>query len=87
LVSTVAGLNFDGATSIVPPDPNGSVGPSQYVQVVNWDKLSVYSKATGSLVYGPVTISSSIFHLFGGPCEQFNDGDAVVVSSGSIIVE
>ena len=59
---------------VVPPDTNGDVGPSHYVQFINsiW---AVYDK-TGTLVQGPLP-GNSPYVGFGGPCETTNDGDPV----------
>src|SRR5438270_5766052 len=55
------GLGFEGigqglpgpSTGLyAPPDPNGAVGPNNYVEVVNTD-LAVFDKS-GNVVYGPV---------------------------------
>ncbi|HEX8097283.1 MAG TPA: hypothetical protein VF507_04580, partial [Pyrinomonadaceae bacterium] len=53
------GMGFDGlgvgggyTPDAAPPDTNGAVGATQYVQWVNED-FAVYDKATGNLVYGP----------------------------------
>ena len=46
--------NFEGVgnnDSVLPPDPNGAVGPSHYVQWVNLS-FAVFSKS-GDLLYGP----------------------------------
>ena len=60
-----------------PPDTNGAVGATQYVQIVNTG-FAVFDKASKAVVYGPVQ-SSTLWSGFGGPCESDNDGDAVVV--------
>ncbi len=60
-----------------PPDTNGAVGATQYVQIVN-QSLAVFDKATKNAVYGPVA-SKTLWSGFGGPCEADNDGDATVV--------
>src|SRR5215831_16343655 len=64
-------LNFDGVTSNVcggclPPDPNGAVGTTQYVQMVN-ASYQVFNKNTGANLLGPVPISS-LWSGFGGVC-------------------
>jgi hypothetical protein len=64
--------NVDG---VLPPDTNGDVSASQYVQIVNLS-FAVYSK-TGSLLYGPAN-TNTLFAGFGGPCETTNDGDPIV---------
>jgi hypothetical protein len=77
LVSTTAGLNFDGATAngSAPPDTNGAVGANQFVQWVNTE-FTVFDKSTGQVLYGP-TAGNSLWTGFGGGCEFSNDGDIV----------
>jgi len=60
-----------------PPDTNGAVGTTQYVQTVN-TALAVFDKATGAVTYGPVPINT-LFQPLGGACAADNDGDPVVV--------
>jgi hypothetical protein len=76
--SPTAGLSFDGVSAVdsLPPDPNGAVGPNNYVQIVN-QSFAVYNKS-GVKLYGPVT-TNTVFTGFGGDCEDNNDGDATVV--------
>jgi len=79
-------LSFDGLSNAdngavlgggaVPPDTTGDVGPNHYVQMVN-TVLAVFDKAGRRLV-GPVP-SSNLWRGFGGPCEQTNDGDGIVL--------
>ncbi len=80
-------LNFDGQSAndnrnvlgfaFVPPDTNGAVGATQFVQIVNVT-LAVYDKRTGTLVLGPEAINT-IWRGFGGPCEAGNGGDPIVL--------
>jgi len=65
--------NFNG---VLPPDTNGDVGPNHYVQMVNLS-FAVYSK-TGTLLYGPFN-NNTLWAGFGGPCQNDNSGDPVVV--------
>ncbi len=84
-VSTV--LNFDGQSAndnrnvlgfaFVPPDTNGAVGATQFVQIVNVT-FAVYDKRDGSLELGPAAINS-VWQGFGGPCEAGNGGDPIVL--------
>jgi hypothetical protein len=60
----------------LPPDTNGDVGPSHYVQTVNVH-FAVYNK-TGTLLMGPLPMNT-IWSGFGGVCEADNSGDPVVV--------
>jgi len=77
------GLNFDGipfpgvTCNCAPPDTNGEVGATQYVQIVN-EGYQVFNKTTGASVLGPVSITT-IWSGFGGVCETAGDGDPVVV--------
>jgi len=81
---TAAGLNFDGvgvglagfAPASNPPDTEGRVGATQYVQ---WNNTSfaVFNKTTGALIYGPVA-GNTLFQSLGGACASHNDGDPVV---------
>jgi hypothetical protein len=59
-----------------PPDPNGAVGPSNYVQVVNED-FAIFNKS-GTAIYGPVP-TNTLWSGFGGGCQSNDDGDATVV--------
>ena len=60
LAATTSGLGFAGvgngdygfAPNAAPPDTNGAVGDTQYVQWVN-ESFAVCNKATGAKVYGP----------------------------------
>ena len=80
--------NFDGVgvttgytISGEPPDTNGSVGSTQYVQWVN-TAFAVYDKATGTKVY-PTTgfaAGNTIWSGFsGGRCSSDNSGDPIVL--------
>src|SRR5207253_2665437 len=77
------GLNFDGIPypgvncSCAPPDTDGYVGLTQYVQIVN-TAYQVFDKATGNSVLGPVSVES-VWAGFGGVCETDGEGDVVVL--------
>lgn len=82
LVAAVTGLGFDGlgigspyTPDAAPPDTNGAVGATQYVQWVN-EAFAVYNKSTGALLYGPA-LGKTLWSGFGGPCQSFNDGDPI----------
>lgn len=84
-VATTAGLNFPGvgkgnygfSPNAAPPDTNGAVGATQYVQWVN-ESFAIFSKSTGSLIKGPVA-GNQLFKALGTshPCAVNNDGDPV----------
>lgn len=79
-----AGSGFDGVgtgtagfvPSSNPPDVNGRVGATQFVQ---WNNTSfaVFDKTTGALQYGPAA-GNTLFQALGGACASHNDGDPVV---------
>jgi hypothetical protein len=79
LVATTPGLDFDGvaANGPIPPDTNGSVGASQYFQIVNVE-FAIYDKTTGGILLGPSLINT-IWSGFGGDCASGNGGDPVVL--------
>ena len=72
------GNGFTGFTvNSAPPDTNGAVGSTQYVQWVN-SSFAVFDKATGALIKGPVA-GNSLWSGFGGGCQTNNDGDPTVL--------
>ncbi|HEY3104378.1 MAG TPA: fibronectin type III domain-containing protein [Pyrinomonadaceae bacterium] len=76
-------LNFDGipfpgvACNCAPPDTNGEVGATQYVQIVN-EGYQVFDKTTGASQLGPSGIAT-LWQGFGGVCETSGAGDPVVL--------
>src|SRR2546425_6352249 len=76
-------LNFDGipypgvACNCAPPDTNGEVGLTQYVQIVN-EGYQVFNKSTGASQLGPSGIAT-IWSGFGGVCQSNGHGDPVVL--------
>jgi hypothetical protein len=60
-----------------PPDTNGAVGLTQYVQIVN-DAFAVFNKTTGAVISGYPKSANSLWQGFGGLCETHNDGDVSV---------
>src|ERR1051326_6364639 len=78
-VSTINLLNFDGqaADGVAPPDTEGAVGGTQYVQWVNL-RYNVYDKTTGALILGPVA-GNAFWSGFGGSCQTSNSGDPIVL--------
>ncbi|MBZ5522515.1 MAG: hypothetical protein LAP21_09775, partial [Acidobacteriia bacterium] len=67
---------FGFTPNAAPPDTNGSVGDTQYVQWVN-ESFGVFSK-TGTLLAGP-TAGNTLFQALGAthPCAVHNDGDPI----------
>ena len=76
-------LNFDGvpfpgvACNCAPPDTNGEVGATQYVQIVN-EGYQVFNKTTGASQLGPSGIAT-LWSGFGGVCQSNGNGDPVVL--------
>jgi len=79
------GLNFEGLgngqygfwVEYAPPDTNGAVGATQYVQWVN-TYFAVFHKQSGALLAGPAP-GNAVWSRFGGGCESNNDGDPIVL--------
>ncbi|HEY3541184.1 MAG TPA: hypothetical protein VGK79_01470 [Gaiellaceae bacterium] len=87
---TQALTNFDGiclpggqpctdpsSCGCLPPDTNGAVGPTQYVQTVNSD-FAVYSKATGQALRHATPIDA-LWSGTSSECAVHNDGDPVAL--------
>ena len=77
--------NFEGASNtdgFVPPDPNGAVGPNDYVELVN-DHYEVFTK-TGTVVAGPID-TTQLFSRFANStsgaqlCYYDGGGDGIVL--------
>jgi hypothetical protein len=78
-------LNFEGVgagfpnftVNSAPPDTNGAVGATQYVQWVN-ESFSVFDKTTGAILQGPVP-GNQLYQALGAthPCAVNNDGDPI----------
>ena len=85
LIATTSGLNFAGvgqgdygfSVQYAPPDTNGAVGATQYVQWVN-TYFAVFDKSTGAIATGFPKPGNSIWTGFGGGCQANNDGDPIV---------
>ena len=75
-------VQFEGASDddnaaitggrIVPPDTEGDIGPSHYLQYIN-SVATIYDKS-GQIVLGPFK-GNAFWQGLGGPCEIQNDGD------------
>jgi hypothetical protein len=73
-----AGIPFPGVIcNCAPPDTNGEVGQTQYVQIVN-EGYQVFDKTTGASIFGPASIES-IWTGMGGVCQTGGEGDPVVL--------
>ncbi len=77
-LNSFAGLDFANWGAGWPPDPNGDVGPTYYVQAVN-TSIGIFDKSSGARV-AALTFDS----LFGSvptgtPCDSSNQGDPVAL--------
>ncbi len=65
-----------------PSDNSLAVGPDHIMQTIN-TRMAIFTKkgkkydTSGDILYGPVN-TNNVFRGFGGPCEEINNGDAVV---------
>jgi hypothetical protein len=84
-VNVQLGLNFDGLSAadtvasggpFVPPDTNGAVGATQFVEWVNVT-FEIFDKTAGTTILGP-TPGNAFWKGFGGTCETRNDGDVII---------
>jgi len=83
-LSTTAGVDFVGigngpnacTKQFASPDPNGAVGPTQFVQWVNYC-YAVFNKTTGALEYGPVASNTFWQPLGSGPCFTYDNYDPI----------
>ncbi len=74
-------VNIEGMgnlSGVMPPDPNGDVGPDKYIQVIN-SYFAIYPK-TGSPtpILGPAALHT-IWTGIGSPWEGTDDGDPIVL--------
>ena len=84
LVGTTDLLNFEGVgeglsgynVNVAPPDTNGAVGPSHYIQWVNLD-FAIFDKS-GNMVFGPEPGNYFWQGSSLPQCEVTNDGDPIV---------
>jgi len=78
-----AGLSFAGlgygdygfSVNVAPPDTEGAVGDTQYVQWINLS-FAVFNKGNGALLYGPAS-GNTLWQGFGGACQNDNNGDPI----------
>jgi hypothetical protein len=73
--SGFSGPNGAFTVTSAPPDTNGAVGSTQYVQWVN-TSFAVFNKTTGAPIYGPAA-GNTLWSGFGGKCQSNNDGDII----------
>jgi len=76
-IANFAGLDFLNNGSGWPPDTNGDVGPTYYIQTVN-TSMGIFDKTSGALV---VALDYNTFFQGPGgtPCDNANAGDVVVL--------
>ena len=76
--SSFAGLDFAGSGAGWPPDPNGDVGPNNYVQAVN-TSIGIWTK--GNTTPQATMTFDSLFSQAptGTPCDNSNQGDPVAL--------
>src|SRR5579859_6751025 len=82
-----AGLSFGGSCTGGqcgagwPPDTNGDVGPTYYIQTVN-TAIGIYTKTTG--LQAAALTFNSLFSAAAAPCNTSNKGDPVVIYDGAV---
>ncbi|MGH2729469.1 MAG: hypothetical protein ACRDJI_02550 [Actinomycetota bacterium] len=70
---------IQNSSGVSPPDPNGDIGATQYVQAVNSIEGSLFSvfAKDGSLLDGP-KVMSDLWADVGGGCENKAKGDPII---------
>jgi hypothetical protein len=76
--TTFDGLNFSQGGCGWPPDTNGDVGATHYVQLVNC-AVGIFDKSTGALVANPTLNTFFALGNTATPCDNSNQGDPVVL--------
>ncbi|HET7760074.1 MAG TPA: carboxypeptidase-like regulatory domain-containing protein [Gaiellaceae bacterium] len=76
--SSFDGLDFANWGAGHPPDENGDVGPTYYIQTVN-TSIGIYNKSTGTRVAAFTFNSFMSQGHFGNLCDTDNFGDPVVL--------
>ncbi len=66
--------NMDG---VLPPDTVGDVSSTYYIQMVNVDNVTIYTKTTGGLAAGPFDLGT--LWPAGDPCYTSGSGDVIVL--------
>ena len=72
------GLDFANFGAGYPPDTNGDVGPTHYIQTIN-TSIGIYDKSTGVRVAGFTFDTFMSLGNFGNLCDTDNFGDPVVL--------
>ena len=81
-IQNFAGLDFNTFGNGWPPDTNGDVSPSHYIQTVN-TSIGIYDKTTGNRLVG-LSFDSFFTGPASTPCDTNNQGDPVVVYDASV---
>ena len=76
--SSFDGLDFHTWGAGHPPDDNGDVGPTYYIQTIN-SSIGIYTKATGNRVAAFTFNAFMSQGNFGNLCDTDNFGDPVVL--------
>lgn len=71
------GMSASDGGGFIPPDTNGDVSPSEYIQWIN-TSWAIFNKVTGARTSGP-TAGSSFWAGFGGRCQTTNAGDPIAL--------
>ena len=77
-LSSFAGLDFANWGAGHPPDTNGDVGPTYYIQTIN-TSIGIYDKSSGNRVAAFTFDAFMSQGQFGNLCDTDNFGDPVVL--------
>lgn len=71
------GLGVGNGAGGMPPDTNGDVSPTHFIQWIN-TSWGIFNKTTGAQV-GATVAGNSFWSGFGGSCQTRNDGDPLAI--------
>lgn len=81
-IANFAGLDLQNFGGGWPPDTNGDVGPTYYIQTVNMS-IGIYDKVTGNRAVG-LDFDTFFQGPPGTPCDNQNSGDPVVLYDAQV---
>ena len=74
-IQNFAGLDFANWGAGWPPDPNGDVGPNNFIEIVN-TSVAIFDKSGNRLAAFTL---DSFFSTAAAPCSNSNNGDPIVL--------
>ena len=76
-IASFNGLGVGNGANGMPPDTNGDVSPTHYIQWIN-TSWGIFNKTTGTQI-GLTVAGNSFWNGFGGDCQNTNAGDPLAI--------